>query len=170
MHSLVKLARQTVETYVNERRVIEPPSSSELTPEMKQKAGAFVSIKKHGELRGCIGTFIPSYENVAEEIIRNAICAATQDPRFHCVEKEELSELAYSVDVLTPPEEVKDLKELDSKKYGVIVSKGQRKGLLLPDLEGVDTIEEQLRIAKMKAGIYDNEEVKIFRFEVKRYR
>ena len=87
MHPLVKLARQTVETYVNERRIIEPPSSSELTPEMKQKAGTFVSIKKHGELRGCIGTFIPSCENVAEEIIKNAICAATQDPRFHCVEK-----------------------------------------------------------------------------------
>src|SRR3989304_2696040 len=105
MHPLAKFARQTVETYVNERRVIELPA--ELTPEMKQKAGAFVSIKKHGELRGCIGTFIPSCENVAGEIIRNAICAATQDPRFHCVEKEELSELAYSVDVLTPPEEVK---------------------------------------------------------------
>lgn len=168
MHPLVKLARQTVETYVNERCVIEPPA--ELTPEMKQKAGAFVSIKKRGELRGCIGTFIPSCENVAEEIIKSAICAATQDPRFHCVEKEELSELAYSVDVLTPPEEVENLKELDPRKYGVIVSKGQRKGLLLPDLEGVDTVEEQLRIAKMKAGIYDNEEVKIFRFEVKRYR
>lgn len=167
MHPLVKLARQTVETYISERRVIEPPA--ELAPEMKQKAGAFVSIKKHRELRGCIGTFIPSCENVAEEIIRNAICAATQDPRFHCVEKEELSELTYSVDVLTTPEEVKDLKELDSKKYGVIVSKGQRKGLLLPDLEGIDTVEEQLHIAKMKAGIYDNEEVKIFRFEVKRY-
>ena len=174
MHPLVKLARQTVEAYVNERRVVEPPSSSELAPEMKQKAGAFVSIKKHGELRGCIGTFIPSCENVAEEIIKNAICAATQDTRFHCVEKEELSELAYSVDVLTPPEEVKDLEDLNPKKYGVIVSSAsggkQRKGLLLPDLEGVDTVEEQLRIAKMKAGISDNEGVKIFRFEVKRYR
>ena len=86
------------------------------------------------------------------------------------LKKEELRELTYSVDVLTPPEEVKDLKDLNPKKYGVIVSKGQRKGLLLPDLEGVDTVEEQLRIVKMKAGIYDNEEVKIFRFEVKRYR
>ena len=167
MHPLAKLARQAVESYVKEHCVIEPPS--ELVPEMKQKAGVFVSIKKHGELRGCIGTFIPSCGNVAEEIIRNAICAATQDPRFHCVEKEELSELGYSVDVLTPPEEIKDLKELDPKKYGVIVSKGQRKGLLLPDLEGVDTVEEQLRIAKMKAGIYDDEGIKILRFEVKRY-
>lgn len=167
MHPLVKLARQTIETYVNELRVIEPPA--ELTPEMKQKAGVFVSIKKHGELRGCIGTFLPAYENVAEEIIKNAICAATQDPRFYCVQREELDELACSVDILTPPDEVKDIKELNPEKYGVIVSKGQRKGLLLPALEGVDTVEEQLRIAKMKAGISQEEDVKIFKFEVKRY-
>ena len=167
MHPLVKLARQTVETYVNERRVIEPPA--EFTPEMKQKAGAFVSIKKHGELRGCIGTFMPVCDNVAMEVIKNAVSAATQDPRFYSVQPDELEDLEYSVDVLSPPEEVKELKELNPKKYGVIVSKGNRKGLLLPDLDGVDTVEEQLRIAKMKAGIYDNEEVKIFRFEVKRY-
>lgn len=167
MHPLVKLARQTVETYVNERCVIEPPA--ELTPEMKQKAGAFVSIKKHGELRGCIGTFMPVCDNVAMEVIKNAVSAATQDPRFYSVQPDELEDLEYSVDVLSPPEEVKELKELNPKKYGVIVSKGNRKGLLLPDLKGVDTVEEQLRITKMKAGIYDNEEVKIFRFEVKRY-
>jgi len=171
MHPLVKLARQAIETYINERRVIEPPA--ELTPEMKQKAGVFVSIKKHGELRGCIGTFMPAYENVAEEIIKNAICAAAQDPRFYCVQREELDELAYSVDILTPPAEVKDLKELNPEKYGVIVSSasggGQRKGLLLPALEGVDTVEEQLRIAKMKGGISQEEDVKIFKFEVKRY-
>jgi len=171
MHALVKLVKQAVETYICESRVIEPPA--ELTPELKQKAGVFVCIKKKGELRGCIGTFIPSFENVAEEIIKNAICAATQDPRFQCVQKGELDELVYSVDVLTPLEEVKDIKDLNPQKYGVIVSSasggGQRKGLLLPDLEGVDTVEEQLHIAKMKAGIYDKEEVKIFRFEVKRY-
>jgi AMMECR1 domain-containing protein len=103
------------------------------------------------------------------ETIKNAICAATQDPRFHCVRLEECNELVYSVDVLSQPEEVKNIEELDPKKYGVIVSKGNRKGLLLPDLEGVDTVEEQLRIAKLKAGILPNEEVKIFRFEVKRY-
>lgn len=167
MHPLVKLVKQAVEAYICESRVIEPPA--ELTPEMKQKAGVFVCIKRKGELRGCIGTFIPSSESVAEEIIKNAVSAATQDPRFYCVQKEELDELVYSVDVLTPPEEIKDKKELDPKKYGVIVSKGQRKGLLLPDLEGVDSVDEQLRIAKMKAGIYDDEGVKVFRFEVKRY-
>ncbi len=168
MHPLVKLAKKAIEAYVNEGRAIEPPA--ELIPEMREKAGVFVSIKKHGELRGCIGTFMPTCENVALEVIRNAICAATQDPRFYPVQSEELNDLTYSVDVLSPPEEVKDMKELDPKKYGVIVSKGQRKGLLLPDLEGVDTVEEQLRIAKMKAGISHIEEVKIFRFEVKRYR
>ena len=168
MHPLVRLAKQAIETYVKEGCAIEPPA--ELIPEMKEKAGAFVSLKKHGELRGCIGSFMPSCDNVASEIIKNAIYAATQDPRFQAVLSEELNDLVYSVDVLSLPEEVKDIKELNSKKYGVIVSKGQRKGLLLPDLEGVDTIEEQLRIAKMKAGIYENEEVKIFRFEVKRYR
>ena len=167
MHPLVKLARQAIETYVNEGCVIEPPA--ELISEMREKAGVFVSIKEHGELRGCIGTFMPACENVALEIIKNAICAATQDPRFYRVQSEELNELTYSVDVLSPPEEVKDIKGLNPKKYGVIVSKGQRKGLLLPDLEGIDTVEEQIRIAKMKAGISYDEEVKIFRFEVKRY-
>lgn len=168
MHPLVRLAKQAIETYVKEGCKIEPPS--ELIPEMKEKAGVFVSLKKHGELRGCIGSFVPASDNVASEVIKNAIYAATQDPRFHSVRSEELNDLVYSVDVLSLPEEVKDIKELNPKKYGVIVSKGQRKGLLLPDLEGVDTVEEQLRITKMKAGLSpDDEEIKIFRFEVKRY-
>lgn len=168
MHQLVKLARQAVEAYVKEGCAIETPA--ELIPQMEEKAGVFVSIKKYGELRGCIGTFMPVCENVAEEIIKNAICAATQDPRFHRVMPDELDDLTYSVDVLTPPEEVKEMKELNPKKYGIIVSRGQRTGLLLPDLEGVDTVEEQLRITKMKAGISPDEDVRIFRFEVKRYK
>lgn len=167
MHPLAKLAKNAIEEYVENGRTICPPE--DLLPEMKEKAGTFICIKKHGELRGCIGTFMPTCENVASEIIRNAICAATQDPRFYKVQPEELNELEYSVDVLSAPEEVKDIKELDPKKYGVIVSKGSKKGLLLPDLEGIDTAEEQIRIAMMKAGISDKEGVKIFRFEVKRY-
>jgi AmmeMemoRadiSam system protein A len=167
MHPLVKLAKAAVEAYVTEESTIAPPS--EPAPEMKENAGVFVSIKKNGELRGCIGTFMPTCSNVAEEIIRNAICAATQDPRFNRVSREELDDLVFSVDVLTAPQEVKDLKELDPKKYGIIVSKGMRKGLLLPDLEGVDTVEEQIRISKLKAGIMDNGDVKIFKFEVRRY-
>ncbi len=167
MHPLVQLAKQAIDEYIRDKNTVKPPG--DLTPEMKQKAGVFVCIKKYGELRGCIGTFMPVCENVALETIKNAICAATQDPRFPRVGRDELDELSYSVDVLSQPEEVKDLKELDPKKYGIIVSKGQRKGLLLPDLEGVDTVEEQIRITKMKAGIDYNEEVKVFRFEVKRY-
>lgn len=168
MHPLVRLAREAIERYVTEGRVIEPPS--ELIPEMREKAGVFVSIKKKGQLRGCIGTFLPSKRNVAEEIIHNAICAATQDPRFMPIEPLELNELTYSVDVLSPPEKIDSMEELDPKRYGVIVTSGNRRGLLLPDLEGVDTIEEQIRIASMKAGISPHEDKEIYRFEVRRYR
>ena len=120
-------------------------------------------------MRGCIGTFLPCCGNVAEETIKNAICAATEDPRFSLVTKEELPFITYSVDVLSPPEKISDPKELDPKKYGVIVVKGGMKGLLLPDLEGVETVEEQVRIAKMKAGIDLAESADIYRFRVRRY-
>jgi AmmeMemoRadiSam system protein A len=168
MHPLAELAKKSVETYVRESRVESP--SDPLVPDMAEKAGVFVCLKKHGQLRGCIGTFMPSYENVGVETIMNAISAATKDPRFHPVEKDELQELDYSVDVLSPPEKVSDTKTLDPRKYGVIVVSGHRRGLLLPDLEGVDTVEEQLRIAKMKADIVPHEEAEIYRFEVKRFR
>ncbi len=168
MHPLVELAKRAVEEYVKNNKVIPVPEI--LTLEMKEKAGVFVSIKKHGQLRGCIGTFMPTCENVASEIIRNAICAATEDPRFPPVHEDELKDLTYSVDVLSPLEKVANIRELDPKRYGVIVCSGYRKGLLLPDLEGVDTIEEQLRIAKLKAGIVEDEKFDIFRFEVRRYR
>ena len=166
-HPLVQLAVQSVETYIKEGRHINPPET--LTPEMKEKAGVFVCLKKGGQLRGCIGTFLPASESVAEEIIHNSICAAVEDPRFECVSVSELDKLDYSVDVLSLPEPVKSLSELDAKKYGVIVQSGQRRGLLLPDLEGVDTVEEQIAIAKAKAGIAVTEPVQIYRFEVKRY-
>lgn len=168
MSPVVKLARQTVETYVKERKVIEPPA--DVTSEMKEKAGVFVSIHKKGELRGCIGTFEPAQNNVAAEIIVNAISSSTQDPRFDAVEAEELKDLDYSVDVLTPPEPVENQDKLDPKKYGAIVESGWRRGLLLPDLEGVDTVEQQVDICRRKAGIGPKEKVKLYRFEVKRYR
>ncbi len=168
MHPLVELAKKTVEEYVRNGTV--PSLPKELSPEMKAKAGVFVSIKKKGNLRGCIGTFIPYTENVASELIKNAISAATQDPRFEPVKEDELNDLQYSVDVLSPPEKVSNISDLDPKKYGVIVVHGSRKGLLLPDLEGVDSAEEQLRIAKMKAWIGPDEKVDIFRFTVSRYR
>jgi len=168
MHELVALAKKSVEAFVRNKK--ELPQPKELTPEMTAKAGVFVCLKKKRNLRGCIGTFMPCTENVAHEIIKNAISAATQDPRFGPVTEDELDDLEYSVDVLSPPEKVSDISELDPKKYGVIVVHGSRKGLLLPDLDGVDSVEEQLRIAKMKAWINPDEKVDIFRFMVSRYR
>ena len=166
-HPLVKLARNTIVHYVREGKAIHPPE--ELTPEMKQEAGTFVSLHKHGALRGCIGTFEPTSPNVAQEIIRNAISAATRDPRFQPVQARELDDLEISVDVLSPPEPVESITELDPKCYGVIVQSGWRRGLLLPDLEGVDTAEYQVEIARRKAGIGPHEPVQLYRFEVKRY-
>lgn len=168
MHPLVKLAKETITKYVIDREIIAPPAKP--SPEMKEQAGVFVSLKIDGQLRGCIGTFAPTAENVAKEIIQNAISAATQDPRFPPVEPFELDEIVYSVDLLSAPEQVKGMDELDAKKYGVIVLSGGRRGLLLPDLEGVDTVEEQLDIACRKAGISKSEEIDIYRFEVKRYK
>jgi AmmeMemoRadiSam system protein A len=167
MHWLVQLAKRSVEGYVMNREKISAPS--DLPPEMSRKAGVFVCLKKKGDLRGCLGTFLPVEENVAVETISNAISAATKDPRFRPVTPEELPDLEYSVDLLSSPEKVTSPGELDPRKYGVIVVQGPRRGLLLPDLEGVDKVEDQLRIAKMKAGIRMDEEAEIFRFRVERF-
>ncbi|MBM3172127.1 MAG: AmmeMemoRadiSam system protein A [Chloroflexi bacterium] len=164
---LVQLAREAVESYVGQGKTLKP---KELSPEMRERAGVFVSLKKHGELRGCIGTFEPTRSNVAEEIVANAISSATRDPRFLPVSPSELSELEYSVDVLTRPEPIDSIERLDHKKYGVIVECGYRRGLLLPDLEGVDSVEEQIRICRLKAGIAPDEPVRLYRFQVKRHR
>ena len=139
------------------------------SPLFDEHAGAFVSIKKRGALRGCIGTIAPVRENLAEEIIDNAISACSRDPRFDPVAREELGDLTVSVDVLFEAEPIDSLKELDVKRYGVIVSKGYRRGLLLPNLEGVDSVEEQLQIALSKAGIRPSERYDIERFEVVRH-
>jgi len=133
------------------------------------RRGVFVSLKKHGELRGCIGTIYPTTDSVAEEIIRNAIEAGVNDPRFFSVGEEELLDIEFSVDVLTEPERCTK-EDLNPKEYGVIVKRGSRVGLLLPDLEGVDTVEEQLAIALRKADINPDEEYTIERFKVIRHR
>jgi AmmeMemoRadiSam system protein A len=166
-HPLVELARLTIETYVREGREVKPPV--ELIPEMRQRAGAFVSLHAHGELRGCIGTIQPTQPNLALEVIHNAIMAATEDPRFPPVAPYELSDLDISVDVLSAPEPVSSLADLDVKRYGVIVQSGFRRGLLLPDLDGVDTAECQVDIARRKAGIGPNEPVQLSRFQVHRH-
>ncbi len=167
VHPLVRLAKRTVESYVKERKIPEP---GKLTPEMKERVGVFVSIHKLGALRGCIGTFEPARKNVAEETIANAISSATRDPRFPPIAPDELKELDYSVDVLTEPEPIEGKDQLDPRKYGVIVEAGRRRGLLLPDLEGVDSADYQIEICRQKAGIMPDEPVKLYRFEVKRYK
>jgi len=167
MSPLVRLAREAVETYVKEGK---PPEPKELTPEMRERAGVFVSIHKFDELRGCIGTFEPVMENVAEETITNAISSATRDPRFPPITPKEFKDLTYSVDVLTHPEPIESQEQLDPKKYGVIVEAGFRRGLLLPDLEGVDSIDYQIDICRQKADIAPDEPIKLYRFEVKRYK
>ncbi len=164
----VRLAWQSVESYVCRRKVIGVPDG---LPEelIKTRAGAFVSIHKQGRLRGCIGTIAPTQENLAEEIIRNAVSASTRDPRFPPIRAEELPFLEISVDVLGAPEDIGSESELDVKRYGVIVTNGRRRGLLLPDLEGVDTVRQQVDIAREKAGIAPGEKVGLQRFKVARH-
>ena len=168
MNPLVELAKRSIESYVIDKKILTPPPK--LTEEMKGRAGVFVSLKKKGGLRGCIGTFAPTTESIAEEVIRNAIESATRDPRFPPVEKEEIPELEISIDVLTEPVKVASVKELDAKRFGVIVKSGMKRGLLLPDLEGVNTPEEQIAICRKKAWISDNEPIELYKFEVKRYK
>lgn len=165
---LVKLARESLEHYVKYGEYIKVPSyiAEEI---LNQKRGAFVSLKIDGELRGCIGTIFPTAENLAQEIIRNAVEAGEKDPRFYAVEEDELIDIVYSVDVLMATEKA-SREELDPKRFGVIVRKGSRAGLLLPDLEGVDSVNKQLEIALKKAGINENEDYSIEKFEVIRHR
>lgn len=165
----VRLAQETLETYVREGEKIRIP---DWMPEelLTKRAGVFVSLKKNGRLRGCIGTIHPTRNSIAEEIIENAVSAGTMDPRFDPVAPVELSRLTYSVDVLGEPEKVESMDELDVKNYGVIVTSGFKRGLLLPDLEGVDTPEEQVEIALQKAGIRAYEEYSMERFRVERFR
>jgi AmmeMemoRadiSam system protein A len=169
LHPVVRLAKEAVESYV---RAGKTPKPKELTPEMGERAGVFVSLHKHGQLRGCIGTFEPTKDNVAEEIIANAISSSTADPRFPPVTASELDDLEYSVDILTKPEPVTDtdIDQLDPMTYGVIVESGWKRGLLLPALEGVDSVEEQIAICRLKAGISASEPVRLYRFQVRRFK
>lgn len=170
MDPYVQLAKNTIERYIREQTIYQP-KEEELTREMRTaQAGAFVSIHKDGELRGCIGTIAPTRDTLAEEIIGNAISAATRDPRFPAIKPGELDSLLISVDVLGEAQPILSTEELDVRRYGVIVEKGFRRGLLLPDLEGVDTAEYQIAIAKRKAGIPEDEpNVHLYRFEVVRH-
>ena len=164
----VQLARASLESYIRTRKRIKIPE--DLPAEMKkERAGAFVSIHEHGKLRGCIGTILPVTGCVAQEIIDNAISAAVRDPRFDPIEEKELPWLEINVDVLGKPEKISSKRELDVKRYGVIVSCGTRRGLLLPDLDGIDTVDQQVSIAMQKGGIRKGEPITLERFEVVRH-
>jgi len=185
MHPLVYLAKEVVENYIKERKIISIPE--DFPKEfLEKRAGTFVTIEKNGNLRGCIGTYLPIRKNIAEEVISNAIAAATEDWRFGPVSKEELPYLSYTVYILSEPELVKDLKELDPKKYGIIVKTipispsgdvvfnghfVSKSGLLLPDLKGIETIEQQISIACQKGGIdLSIEKILIYKFTVEKFK
>ena len=156
---IVALARASVERFVTTGMMLEVPEDAPLEL-LHRRAGAFVSLHEHGELRGCIGTIGPTQPDLAREIIRNGVLAASEDPRFPPVSSDELEE----------PEPAAGLDDLDVREYGVIVSKGWRRGLLLPNLEGVDTVEQQVAFAKRKAGIgWDERDIELERFRVERH-
>ena len=183
MNPYVELAKKAVESYVEREEIIEIPD--DLPKEMiEKKSGTFVTIKKDEDLKGCIGTYLPIKESVAQEIIHNAVAAATEDYRFGPIQKEELPSLSYTVYLLGKPELVKDIKELNPQKYGIIVKTTPigspdrtdvvfnghavaKSALLLPDLEGIDTTEKQVLIACQKGGINPTrEKIIIYRFTV----
>ena len=164
----MRLARLNIEKYVRNGQYIR--LSENLPPELlKLRAGVFVSIKKHGRLRGCIGTIAPTQKHIAAEILKNSVAAACQDPRFEPIQPEELAYLTYSVDVLAPSEPINGPEQLNVLRYGVIVTSGAKRGLLLPNLDGIDTVEQQIDIALQKAGIGPQESYTLERFEVVRH-
>jgi AmmeMemoRadiSam system protein A len=165
-HPLAELAQRAIEEFVKSARKLQAPEDYRNDP----PSGVFVSLKKSKKLRGCIGTITPATENLGQEIIENAISAAVRDSRFSPVSDEELDDLEITVDILTEPELVQDASLLDEKRYGIIVKSGGKRGVLLPDLSGVDSVSRQLEIARKKAGIGHDESFEIYRFEVKRYR
>lgn len=162
-----RLARLALEEYLNSNKIINVPD--DCPKELKEKrAGVFVSYHKQDELRGCIGTYLPTKNNLAEEIISNAV-AASRDPRFLPITKDELDDLSVKVDILSAPQKT-TIENLDPKRYGVIAkAKDGRTGLLLSDLEGVETIERQIEICRQKAGISPDEPVELYRFTIERY-
>jgi len=163
-----KLARESLELAIRNDEIMPIPNGLPSSM-LSDRAGTFVSIHKNGQLRGCIGTIAPTTKCIASEIIQNAVSAGLSDERFSPVAVEELPFLVYKVDVLSAPEPILSVEELDVTRYGVIVSCGNRRGLLLPNLDGIDTVEEQVAIARRKGGISEGEKVKLQRFEVIRH-
>jgi AmmeMemoRadiSam system protein A len=170
MNPYIKLAEEAVESYIKTGKMPPPPPNLPRKI-LTSRAGVFVSIYKNQELRGCIGTYLPTQPNIAEEIISNAVAAATSDYRFLPITPNELGKLSYSVYILEEPRQIKSLKELNPKKYGILIkSEIGKVGLLLPDLEGINTVEEQLSAVCQKCGIQlSDEKVVIYKFSAKKY-
>ncbi|CCQ91107.1 AMMECR1 domain protein [Nitrospina gracilis 3/211] len=162
------LARKAVSHYLRHQEPLPCPPT--LPDPLSRRAGAFVSIKNNGTLRGCIGTLEPQQETLAAEIIENAVKAATRDPRFDPVTQEEIGHLTFSIDVLSPLERVTNLSMLDPKQYGLVIRNDKKQGVLLPDLDGVPTVEEQVRLCRIKGGFTDDDLEEYFRFRVQRFR
>ena len=165
----VDLARKTIEHYVKKREMLKIEENDSNSILFQQSSGVFVSIHRQGRLRGCIGTIEPVRKNLGSEIMFNAVAACARDPRFYPVSVSELKDLDISVDILTEPQKISNRHELDVKRFGVIIVSGARRGLLLPDLEGIDSVDQQIQIAKRKAGIEMDEQVELFKFEVVRH-
>ncbi|MCX6745192.1 MAG: AmmeMemoRadiSam system protein A [Candidatus Parcubacteria bacterium] len=169
MDSYTKLAKDTIEQYLTSGKILAVPEG--LPKEMLlDKAGVFVSLHRQGQLRGCIGTLQATTANIATEIIQNALSAALEDPRFNPLQKQELADLEISVDILNPAALIKNRQELNLKKFGIICQSGYKKGLLLPDIDGVDSIDEQIDIACQKGGIDPlKDKFDIYKFTVTRH-
>ncbi len=167
-HPYITLARDSVGHFLNHHTKL--PCPDPLSRDLQTRSGVFVSIKKGRQLRGCVGTLEPSEANLAVEIIENALKAALHDPRFSPVSVEELEDLSYSVDVVRPLEKISSTSELDPEVYGLVVRSNGKQGVLLPDLEGVDSIEDQIRICRDKGKITDDEPIEMHRFRVDRFR
>ena len=169
-HSYVKLAMEAVHYYLLKGELL--PCPSPLPPGMECRSGVFVSIKikKNRNLRGCIGTIEPNQDNLAQEIIKNAVSAATRDPRFEPITIEELDTFSFSVDTLTPLEPINTPDKLNPQRYGLSIKGSSKQGILLPDLEGIDTPEKQIDICLKKAAIPKNSHYQMYRFEIKRYK
>jgi AmmeMemoRadiSam system protein A len=167
----VRLARETVRRLLDGQPLPENGNDIAASVLWEERRACFVSIKrKNGDLRGCIGTLSPTWPSLDREIIENAVLASTLDPRFPPMARRELDDAVFSVDVLSEAEPVDGFEQLNPKEYGVIVSKGFQRGVLLPDLEGVDTVEQQVMIAAQKAGLRTLDGVKLERFRVERYK
>lgn len=169
---ITNLARRAVKEYIIKGKELKI-EENELPDILKKKAGVFVTLKKNGNLRGCMGTFKAVQKNAAYEIISNAVTAAENDPRFPVLKKEELENIEISVDILAKAEKINDKSQLNPREYGILVEGGahsHQSGLLLPNLAGIDTVDKQLRTAKKKAGLAANEKVDIYRFKVSRFK